>query len=388
MIFADIENIWTVDVTTLSNADRGRVYFERAKQVVDDVLIDSRERGVAIRNARFSRSYLVGKLGCQPAVTTQNPKIKQLLSSIDKRLLEEAGQRETAAERRVQGSSSPGTAKLSAAIDTLCCSVEAQASSDAEARTQQRRALTRAHGSRTAQLFPLRGASPSDGLIVYTDGSCNLKGRSWPGIPTLVWPEGIDETASDWLRHLVVECGVATSSACEYAKVIRPFLRFCRELSKAWQSVDDEFLILWREHLRGALSVGVHRVNTSMKTIFALYRWAEENKRIRFQVGIYAEDELPAGATDIVFPISAKRIFSKGRSGRVYGSWTTPLTLSQQNNGSVHVRHTPTEDEIRRLHEIAGERLFGERDSLMFSWAEEAGPRRAELLRSSLKNPF
>jgi integrase len=388
MIFADIENIWTVDLATLSNADRGRVYFERAKQVVADVLIDSRERGVAIRNARFSRSYLVGKIGCQPAVTTQNPKIKQLLSRTDKRLMEEADRPGTAAERRIQGSSSSGMAKLRATIDTLCRRVEVQASSDVEVRTEPRPALTRiastwASGSPARRLSPSRGAGPTDGLIVNTDTSCNVKGQSWPDIPTLVWPEGIDETASDWLRHVVVECGVAASSAREYAKVIRPFFRFCRERNRAWQTVDDEFLILWREHLRRAMSVEVQRVNTSLKTIFALYRWAEENKRIRFQVGIYTENELPAGMADVVFPISAKRIFSKGRHGRVYGSWTTPLTLSQQQNGSRHIRHTPTEEEIRRLHEIAGERIHGERDSLMFSWAEEAGPRRSEFLRLS-----
>lgn len=221
---------------------------------------------------------------------------------------------------------------------------------------------------------------PALGLIVATAASCRIKGQSWPDIPTLVWPDGIDEAASDWLRALVVEHNVATSSAREYAKVLRPFLRFCRQRGRAWHSVDDDFLIVWREHLRRAQGVSIGRVNASLKTIFAFYRWAEDSKRIRFQVGIYVEDDLPTALAHLTFPISAKRSFTKGRHGRVHGSWTTPLTLSEPSRGA-HVRHTPSEEQIRNVHEVAVERLQGERDSLMFSWAEEAGPRRAEFLR-------
>ena len=221
---------------------------------------------------------------------------------------------------------------------------------------------------------------PSLGLIVRTTANCKIKGQSRADIPTLVWPDGIDETTSDWLRTIVVDYGLATSSALEYAKVIRPFLRFCRQRGRPWYTVDDEFLVVWREHLRRAQGVSIGRVNMSLKTIFAFYRWAEENRRIRFQVGIYAEDELPAQLPHAAFPISAKRGYTKGRNGRVYGNWTTPLTLREPSRG-VHVRHTPTEEEIRNLHEVAVERLYGERDSLMFSWAEETGSRRAEFMR-------
>lgn len=226
----------------------------------------------------------------------------------------------------------------------------------------------------------MHDSDPNKGLIIDTSTACKIKGQFWVGIPTLVWPDGVDEAASDWLRVLVIDYGVAASSAREYAKIIRPFLRFCQRHRRAWQSVDDEFLILWRENLRHLGEISIGRVNASLKTIFAFYRWAEENKRIRFQVGIYAEDELPAKQAHIVFPISAKRSYTKGRHGRVFGGWTTPLTLSNRGRSSG-VRHTPTEDEIRVLHEVAVARVNGERDSLMFSWAEEAGPRRAEFLQ-------
>lgn len=223
-------------------------------------------------------------------------------------------------------------------------------------------------------------SEPELGLIVSTDSSCKINGQVWPDIPTLVWPDGIDVAASDWLRTIVVEYGLASSSAREYAKIIRPFLRFCRERKRAWHSVDDNFLIVWREHLHRTLKTSVNRVNAALKTIFAFYRWAEEKKRIRFQVGIYAVDELPVELQHTSFPISAKRNFSKGRHGRIFGSWTTTLTLSGAKQES-RMRHTPTESEIQELHKIAVERLQGERDSLMFSWAEEVGSRRAEFLR-------
>lgn len=206
-----------------------------------------------------------------------------------------------------------------------------------------------------------------------------MKGQTWPNIPALIWPEGIDEAASDWLRALVIELGVATSSAREYAKIIRPFLRYCRETNTPWDVVDDDFLIRWREHLRRSEGVSTRRVNASLRTVFAFYRWAEENKRLHFRVGIYSEDELPHQLASISFPISAQRTFSKGRNGKVYGSWKTPLTLSQFGS-QPPPRNTPTETQIRDIHEIAATRLQGERDSLMFSWAEEAGPRRAEFL--------
>ena len=235
----------------------------------------------------------------------------------------------------------------------------------------------------------MRSSNPNLGLIVCTNTTCKFSGRSWEGIPTLIWPDGIDEDASDWLRALVVENGVAISSAREYAKIIRPFLRFCRKSGRTWQSVDDAFLILWREHQLRTKKISSKRVNASLNAVFAFYKWAEETKRIRFHVGIYPLDELPAAIAGITFPISAKRSYTKGQNGRVYGGWTTPLTLGPSEGGH-HSRHTPTEHEIRDIHGVAVERIHGERDSLMLSWAEEVGLRRAEFMRlckSQLPSP-
>lgn len=86
MRFADIANIWTVDVRLLSNADRGRVYFERAKQVISEAFDDPAKLAKAVNGTSFRRTYLTEKIGCQPAVAQQNPKVRSLLADTDRKL--------------------------------------------------------------------------------------------------------------------------------------------------------------------------------------------------------------------------------------------------------------------------------------------------------------
>lgn len=90
MRFKDIENVWTVDLRLLSNADRGRVYYERAKQVIGDALASPGEFVGAVEGKRFRRAYLIEKLGCAASVTTQNPKIKALLVDADRLIADKA----------------------------------------------------------------------------------------------------------------------------------------------------------------------------------------------------------------------------------------------------------------------------------------------------------
>lgn len=352
MTFSELDNIWTADLSGLSNADRGRVFFERAKQIVHTALTNLAEHGHAVLGNRFRRDYLTAKIGCQPAVTTQNPKIKKLLIEADLRIREEC---------------------VKAGPSSICFQPNLMVQ-----RTLSNWPLVKA--ARTARPEQRRAI----GAIVATDVTCELTGQSWPGIPTLVWPEGIDESASDWLRYLVVAERWATSTAHEYAKIIRPFLRYCREQRRAWSTVDDEFLTRWREYLLRAKGVGARRVNTSLVIIFAFFRWAEEKKILRYQVGIYLDDDLPVPLSEIVFPISAKRVLVRAGRGRAHWIWTSPLTISDDFRGAP--RHTPSEDEIRRLHDVTVSHLHGERDSLMFSWAEEAGPRRKEVLALELSH--
>ena len=133
--------------------------------------------------------------------------------------------------------------------------------------------------------------------IVLTDSACVINNVAWPGVPTLIWPEGIDEVPSDWFRSLVVEQGVLPSSAKEYAKILRPFLQFCRKRRRPWDSVDDQLLMIWRDHLHRAKKVKSQRVNEILNIIFAFYKWAEERRVLRYHVGIYSPDELPEELT-------------------------------------------------------------------------------------------
>lgn len=86
MRFEQLESIWADDLTGLSNSDKARVYYERAKQVVTKALVDPAERTKAVFGGRFRRAYLVERIGSGPAVTTQNPDIKKLLADTDVKL--------------------------------------------------------------------------------------------------------------------------------------------------------------------------------------------------------------------------------------------------------------------------------------------------------------
>jgi hypothetical protein len=103
MRYCEIENIWTVDVSSLSNADRGRVFYERAKQVAEAALNDPTERSVAIAGSRLRRKYLATKIGSGTSVMNQNPKIKRLLASIDLELSSEAQEQGMVADRMISG---------------------------------------------------------------------------------------------------------------------------------------------------------------------------------------------------------------------------------------------------------------------------------------------
>lgn len=136
MRFADIENIWSVDMLVLSKADRGRVYFERTKPVVAEALTSPVERKRAVDGRRFRRDYLVEKIGAQPAVTTQNPKIKQLLADADMGLMREmlqvqldSGSIGKNVDAKVSG--------LRAVIDFLLNRVDLQAAEIASLRRQR-----------------------------------------------------------------------------------------------------------------------------------------------------------------------------------------------------------------------------------------------------------
>lgn len=136
MRFADLESIWVDDLSQLSNADKGRVYFERAKQVVGEALADPKKRALAVTGKRFARTYLIERIGCQPAVPQQNTKIRMLLRATDAVLAREASA--VSSTHRLPRSESAEVTELRATIDALRRRVEIIDTENAELRRKLR----------------------------------------------------------------------------------------------------------------------------------------------------------------------------------------------------------------------------------------------------------
>lgn len=117
MRFEDIDNIWDVDFGKLSRADHGKVFFERSKQIIAEVLADKGLQKQAVRGSKFSRSYLTSRIGSGPAVTTQNPNIKELLRDADHAL--SGADKANQSEQVVPGQQSSEVIELKATIDAL-----------------------------------------------------------------------------------------------------------------------------------------------------------------------------------------------------------------------------------------------------------------------------
>lgn len=153
MKFQDIDNIWTVDLTALSNADRGRVYFERAKQVVKSALADPVQRKAAVEGQRFRRAYLIEKIGSQPAVTTQNPAIRQLLEDVDRQIaLENASSQRRS--RPIPSLRSVESTELQANNDALRRQLELKNAEIADLKRQLREAGWMEHDDDAAGKLP------------------------------------------------------------------------------------------------------------------------------------------------------------------------------------------------------------------------------------------
>lgn len=214
------------------------------------------------------------------------------------------------------------------------------------------------------------------GMIVRTDARCVIMGLYRPGIPTIIWRDGtIEEAAADWLRDLAINYNRPPSTLLEYAKILRPFLRFCREKKRSWKDVDDNFLLHWQQVLLRTHKVAEKRASTSLGIIFQFYLWAQEEAN-HLQAHVATSKGDP-NLRDHIFAISARR--SSSRRG-VSSEWTWPYLVSAPST-SVGRRHTPTETEIRDIHVAASRRKHAIRNTLIYMWAEFAGPRRFEVIQ-------
>ena len=108
-----------------------------------------------------------------------------------------------------------------------------------------------------------------------------------------------------------------------------------------------------------------------LSTVFAFYRWAEETSRVRRVVNLYdCADDRESDGQGPVDQISA---CPSRRSGRF--CWPYLPKFRGQD-----VDHTPTNEEIERIHAAVFTKKTGQRDSLLLSFYEECYLRRAEAL--------
>lgn len=336
---ADLENLWATWPPQTSNALKATVYVERCKIVLQAAL-DSATSHPLFSNGRVSRHRLAKAIGCGPATISQNKSVRALIESTDRRL----------ACRHIPASS----VAVQSSIDFLC----AEAS---PARLPLNSALSR---------------------LVLTDDEFIVGGTGYPGIPTILVAGGIHEASADWFRHLVVNDGVATSSAVQYAKTIRPYLAFCRRRRRDWESADDHWLLEWRSFLLKVRHVSKRQANYSLSVIFQFYVFCEEHRLLRYRVGCHDRSALPAAMREVRFPLTATRVFA-GRNKSA--TWVTPL-LYRNVESSIGKRGTPTEAQLEAAHRQALRGGNPARDTLLMRLAEDTGGRRVEILQLTVKD--
>ena len=177
--------------------------------------------------------------------------------------------------------------------------------------------------------------------FVITDSRCVINGNAYPGIPIFFDEVGVVAPVSDYMVHLVYQRRAPSTTARTYAMHLQKFLKHIAAIGVCWTDVTDGVLVAWRDGLLdpGALAPGT--VANYLSTVFGFYRWAEETSRVRHVVKLYdraddrgGDDQGPA------YQISA---CPSRRPGRFY--WPYLPTVRGQG-----VRHTPTNEEIERIH--------------------------------------
>ena len=340
-------NIWR-PLTDLSGRDKGRIYAQRAHYLIGEALNDPAQHELLFLKGRVRRNVLAYRIGCHRSALRDNPQILALLDEVEGRGAQGEQGENPAGEH--DGADHP---PLPPVVQSLM--------------------------NRLSQDCRITGRESKD-HIVFTDRSCRIDGCSYE-IPTIVWPGRIEPEVSDWLRHLVVTNAVESSSAGQYAKIMRAFLRHCRQKRRDWFNVDDDFLRSWRDGRRG--QVDDQTVISDLNIVFQFYVWAETTKLLSYHVAIHEKGELPAGFTRRDFPISARRKVSRKHGGHTGWATTLAFRVSKAIEGR---RNTPNDEQVMSIHEHLLKATHGERDTLIAAWAEEAGPRRSEILQIRKSN--
>lgn len=330
MRFAELTGIWG-STEGLSGADKGRVYGLRGEALVAD---EKALRCFVDEQGTVDREYLAIRIGCSKAALRQNTVLRKLVKR-----LQSIG---ASSASGVEGSAAQNVVKFP---------------------------------------NPFKGAKKrpryTRGRIIVVEVAFEDGGTKYQ-IPTLMWPGLVDSEVSGWMRTLALK-GRPLSTLLEYAKILRGFVRFRRERNILWDEVTDDHIRQYRD-LKQRQGVQLRRRNIIVNIIFQFYQWAEETLRLDYHVQLYDRSAYDKELRNHRFAITSKK--TQKRSGEITRISTQ---IVPDHPAKYKHRHTPTSTEIESLHDTQLDNEHGERNSLMFAWAEYTGGRRFEILQIALR---
>lgn len=214
--------------------------------------------------------------------------------------------------------------------------------------------------------------SRKEPFLTFTNDKCVIGGIVYSGLPLLFSSDNkIIEAPSDWLRNLRLMRRTAAASVRQFAYHLKYWWTYLSRTGKVWDAVDDFVMVNWRDECLQQ-DIDEATVNGYLSTVFRMYLWAERNG---YTQGLIGE---PDHKSSIFPPLSVEIKFDR-RGARNYSS---PLLI---RTTAKPILPTPTNDEITLVHEALAE-LYRDntdlmiRDSLVLSWMEQTGVRRAEVL--------
>jgi integrase len=211
--------------------------------------------------------------------------------------------------------------------------------------------------------------------VLYTDERCKINHRPQTELPLLLNSERrVVDSVSDWFRYQAVMFNSPPTTLRLHSDIMLSFWNYLIKEGVDWTEVDDNVLITWRNHQEIENGVKKRTINQRLSTIFQFYWWAQSHDYIQNVVADPANaDNLAPAQISVTAKITGPR---SGVNARL--KLSSPLLYRTTREPNVH---TPTAEEATSLHAtlttIAGPTL-AERNTLMLSWAEEAGLRRKE----------
>ncbi len=211
--------------------------------------------------------------------------------------------------------------------------------------------------------------------VLFTDERCQINGRPQPELPILLdGGRNVVHSVSDWFRYQAVMLNHPPTTLRLWSDIMLSFWNYLIKERVNWKEVDDNLLMQWRNNQEIEKAVKRRTINQRLSTVFRFYWWAQSHGYVE---NLIAD---PEQSHHLVVPrisLAVKSIAAK--SGvHVISRFKSPLLYRTTREPNLH---TPTAKEATALHAVMSEisgPTVAERNTLMLSWAEEAGLRRKE----------